>query len=251
MIRLIIISISAFTFTLNPVIDSAVSLNAFGRMSEDLNSQYIETENNIREQCNQLETEEEQDECLSEDGTDFGEVGLGEGEDYGNVGQITEGLGDYLEDEVFMIFITCLIGVVANAIFMTLGGWKMPSSYFVIISGMWYVVTYFTMMGDKNRVLEENLKEMEGTAAASLKFQFTGDQSVDAKTYDLLKTQSKNLYEASEMLADFDNAIDMSLTFMWLATLSATVEAIVCAALTKTGGGGTCVSGLRSRGSSK
>ena len=49
------------------------------------------------------------------------------------------------------------------------------------------------------------------------------------KTYDLLKTQSKNLYEASEMLADFDNAIDMSITFMWIATAVAIIEAAICA----------------------
>ena len=158
-----------------------MSLNSYAVVDEGLNSAYIEQENAIRDTCNQLETEAEQKECLSDEGTNYGEVGLGADETYDDVGQITENLGDYLEDEVFMIFITSLISVIANAIFMTLGGWKMPSSYFVVLAGMWYVVTYFSMMGDKNRVLEDNLKEMEGTAAASLKFQFTGDQSLDAK----------------------------------------------------------------------
>ena len=81
-------------------------------------------------------------ECLDTINTEFGEVGLGDDIDYSKVGVIDSETGDYLEDEVFMLFLTNLIALISNIIFVAfMGGYKIPSSYVVMLSAGWFITT--------------------------------------------------------------------------------------------------------------
>ena len=78
-------------------------------------------------------------------------------------------------------------------------------------------------------ILEKSISKIKGEAAGNLKFEMTGDMSKDREAHQLLIAQEEHLRKASELLTELYEAQEMSVMFMWIASIIAGIEATICA----------------------